>query len=1260
MSTTKSSSFPNSWMFLAAIVGGAFVLQRAVEQSGKETPTVASGSQAVPTIEDTPRGRDRRMRAPLRAYFGQAEPPQPAPGQSAIPVLAERNKVVRLNPEASSTARSAGKGVDVDADLAERLRSVAQLDFLIVTVADPIDSAENYRFDLQLEALHKALAANANDDDVWVLDRYYLPWQVKDPTKTATGEQLHSKEPGVLLYRRVLQSKGPGTDPVAADKRTSDRLLLVYLVGELPTSGLHKQAFQESLEEIQYLSQARQLPTPRIMIVGPTFTGSAPSLAALLRSATASKHPSELLNTFDANAPVLPVSFSLLTGSALGIDRRLFDDLSKGDSPNLPPRVGFGATVVKGSDLRAALLEYIGSRNSFQMGGQFAKHDNTSNPQNDRTSAAKPDKKSAARTESAPLTLLPPLRVAWLTETGTGFAASSTKSVAGASIEITNFPYPLHISRVRLAYERRRTEAKAGTSSLGPKRFTVPIPFEATDVARDLPGAMTPNMTAASVDVILGQILDSIRREGIRYVGITATDIRDPIFLANVIRDHCPDVQLLLITPDQLHGHPEYQQALAGALVASSYPFFSEAQDWSFPFAGRQQTLVFSNQGTAGLFNAVLLQRYQQRYGVHQQWLETKKATATEPDSKHWAISEKVTHMPPLICYDEPLQADHEHRTHRPPVWISMVGTSGLWPMRAEAATGSTGYTVGVNYAADFHSKIAPFDDVVAVGSSIGVPHVSGRMAALTAFARGIVPLLVLVVAWASIRLGNGRGHGLGWASPFLAAETAQQRAAERKRAGDAAEEQRCRGLRRRAQVFTVIGTVPVLCILLSIAGYSFRAIDPGLSRLGMTTAWYLMHNLLFVVALVAVGAALYLAARAFGGGWRAGSTLAVAALLAYGTSTHLAGFRHERVFILIGSSDLSNGVSLLLPALLVCGVYVAFCYVKLKHLDLLIRYPVDRPGWCSWPDQRNHSHEWWEAFVRLTGIGGDTTARRLMELALVTIWCLYVWLGTVNINPQPIMFGVVLVGLIVAIIFAWVWLADVLLAASTLRSLVKNCLRQRLHETDQDPIDWAKVFGRRTLIGPPGLSGLLGSPRSRETDESLRRQREMNERLAKAEAKLNQLVDDGQAKPDELSAAHAGCREARENIWGHEIERFVRQNFVHLRTACSGLTVLAMVLFMASGSFPFNTAGLLRLSTALLLIVVALAVVGFYVALDRDEFLSRIAGTEPNQIVWDWTLLQNVGVFGLVAIVALVSQAFPEVWQWLRTFFEPLMKSTR
>ena len=34
---------------------------------------------------------------------------------------------------------------------------------LVVMVADPLDTATNYRFDLQLDALHKALGADGYD-----------------------------------------------------------------------------------------------------------------------------------------------------------------------------------------------------------------------------------------------------------------------------------------------------------------------------------------------------------------------------------------------------------------------------------------------------------------------------------------------------------------------------------------------------------------------------------------------------------------------------------------------------------------------------------------------------------------------------------------------------------------------------------------------------------------------------------------------------------------------------------------------------------------------------------------------------------------------------------------------------------------------------------------------------------------------------------------------------------------------------------------
>ena len=69
---------------------------------------------------------------------------------------------------------------------------VNRLQFLIMTVADPIETQVNYRFDLQVETLHRALA-----EENYVPDEFYLPWQKGD--KNAE----HRRRPAMLLYRNT-------------------------------------------------------------------------------------------------------------------------------------------------------------------------------------------------------------------------------------------------------------------------------------------------------------------------------------------------------------------------------------------------------------------------------------------------------------------------------------------------------------------------------------------------------------------------------------------------------------------------------------------------------------------------------------------------------------------------------------------------------------------------------------------------------------------------------------------------------------------------------------------------------------------------------------------------------------------------------------------------------------------------------------------------------------------------------------------------
>ena len=214
-------------------------------------------------------------------------------------------------------------------------------------------------------------------------------------------------------------------------------------------------------------------------------------------------------------------------------------------------------------------------------------------------------------------------RIAWLVESSTAYGAATSVSTkplpGGEGFEITEFRYPLHVSQVRNVYEQRRSRERAHTPVVAPVPGTAsPLPFDAVDHARDIPAAMTPGITAVEVEWTLAAHFSAIERGGFHYVGITSTDIRDPIFLADKIRDYCPNVQLLFPYPDLLHAHPQYRVSLAGAIVAASYPLLADAQEWCYPFryatqgpsdAPRPPVVVHSSQLYAGLYNAVILLR---------------------------------------------------------------------------------------------------------------------------------------------------------------------------------------------------------------------------------------------------------------------------------------------------------------------------------------------------------------------------------------------------------------------------------------------------------------------------------------------------------------------------------------------------------------------------------------------------------------------------------------------------------------------------
>jgi len=194
----------------------------------------------------------------------------------------------------------------------------SQLDVLVVTIPDPIDSHEDWVYDTSLEALRRA-----HERAGYVIDRMWLPWTSRDSVLDDTPRtKLREAYPGVLLFR---------ADDEDASTPAHPQYRLVYLVGEVSTAGVHPRALRTALAERDRLVGAR---TPNTLaVVGPTFSASAAGLGKRLdewRLAGAGRRVQVITGsaTNGSNRNAFPTKDSIFVfGSTVNSNETLFSTL---------------------------------------------------------------------------------------------------------------------------------------------------------------------------------------------------------------------------------------------------------------------------------------------------------------------------------------------------------------------------------------------------------------------------------------------------------------------------------------------------------------------------------------------------------------------------------------------------------------------------------------------------------------------------------------------------------------------------------------------------------------------------------------------------------------------------------------------------------------------------------------------------------------------------------------------------------------------
>ena len=427
-----------------------------------------------------------------------------------------------------------------------------ELGILIATLPDPFDSHLDWSFDADLEAIRRAFETSD-----YVVDRFWLPG-LRDSLPAGPGGRpvaLREVRPGVMLFR--------GT------QRDSQRLRILYLVPELPTRGVYKDALWAALEERRALLRGSSLPlrpvtADPIRIIGPTFSGTALSLRLVLRQWLA-EHAGD--------------SIDLVTGSATSLG-----NLGTFSLPGIRFRATINADESLGRVLAELVLPCLGLLPSQVV---LLQESSTQYGQGLLAPAAG----SAGKAGSAGSTRCP---------------APERKGPQDDRFVV--IPFPMSISSLRTAYQRMPA-AGPGVQPALPGATEAPrLPLDLLDPTRpkeDLP--VSSRLSPLAVDLLLDDVARTITRRRIRLVGLLATDVRDKLFLGDEIRKRVRDVQFFTYESNILYLRSDRNLALRGMLVLSTYPLVLENQ-WITSGDAQTRRFAFGSDAAQGTYNATLIQ----------------------------------------------------------------------------------------------------------------------------------------------------------------------------------------------------------------------------------------------------------------------------------------------------------------------------------------------------------------------------------------------------------------------------------------------------------------------------------------------------------------------------------------------------------------------------------------------------------------------------------------------------------------------------
>jgi hypothetical protein len=1172
-----------------------------------------------------------------------------------------------------------------------RVKSIPNLKIrsLIATLPDPKDSRLDHSFDRYLNAIQRAI-----DTAGYIFDRYWLPWdksKIVAPVISSANPQLmqtatrYLQEPGVILYRGKKEKE----------------LLLLFLVGETPTGGIHRVAFKNALTQVEQLSGwARSKTNPSgsenaLLILGPTFSGSYISLAILLHDWMGEHGPPEV---------------KIITGSATAIDQ--CDLLKRIDKPG----VSFKATVIGTSESRGRLYEYL-----TKLDDQYELKEKSS-------SGDKPKLRDG----------IPPIAI--ISESGTVYGQQTREqprqkphsskrgkaqpdincpsSPSSPELPVISFTFPVHLSQLRVEAAKNATARKEVIAAPGASdpNLSLPMREAGSPNSKDSVPLFSP-LETVTMELSLREMLATVHRERVRYVALSATDVQDRIFLVREIRKHCPNVTIFIRDNDLLYLHYESNFDFQGVQVISSYPLFGLNQLWTYPFAKDHRRLQFSTHSSQGVYNATL-----ELLGEQDQMLE----------------------------YGMPFHIYKKGESRRPALWLGVVGRNGIWPVKAiEIEDTPGGYTLSIPANSD-SSQEHPYDHWLGLSGNYGSSTGIGLLLLIGALCLflPLVFLAQLILSWSrskedgsepdrwregrsklsravierileierEIKGGNVRTSYL----PF----TWIRRGWLGRTFGD--EEFYCYRMGRR--IYLMLCSVSLLTTSLLIFGVTtllaWTPIRGGApkSLWNRSLALGVLAGALLLIASVAFLTLMTLLIKWLVRG-RRHFRRHVGALLALGVGGVMITFiawglygifrtdPREEVFFFLRATELSSGVSILLPGLLIgLAAFLSF-FTALRRLNLgermsCLRGPGQRRG--EGPQFLRFDHERARSFSGVKaledqvkemivcgafGVPGVTIVSALIIAVYYVAFFRY-FIPTVDgywfDQFFKLAFCVTPMLLIWALMrFFWLWVATSrLLRRLSWHPLIASYAAGHTEDprfASLPPVDLTSRAPTYTALSlsvrqaRSFCNSLKLPPEQAETEEQVKGLVEV------AESKLSLALHadarddwqealqnrrDSQAALAELTESVTGLLEdswrtggGEGEVWQDEgkfflithLVAFLQHVFAHLQNLVGLVTMGLLLILLATISYPFQPRQPLLIFSWVAILFSVVVTLFIFAKLSTDKTLSLLAGTTPGKLSVTRDLVTRMLIHGAVPVIALLGVQFPEtvrqIVTWLNGF---------